>query len=94
MTRDSKLHILGSVISSVEKMPAYLSKGELVSYITHDGIQQSKVVSMAKIKDRLYYRLENGDYVADTHYGLVRTVENKDLLKSFGELYGGTSWQQ
>lgn len=74
-------------------MPAYASKGELINYITSEGFRQSKIVSMAQIDDRIYYRLENGDYVKDTHLGLVRTYENDDLLRLFGEFYGGKTQQ-
>lgn len=70
-------------------MPAYASKGYLVNYITSEGFRQSKIVSMAQIDDKIYYRLENSDCVRETPIGLVKTYESDDILRLFGESFEG-----
>ena len=75
-------------------MPAYLSKQKLISYVTSDGVKQSKIVSMAKIGNNLYYRLENGDYAEDTPSGFVKAYLATEMLRSFSDLHGATTWRQ
>ena len=75
-------------------MSAYLSNRDLIGYITSDGITQSKIVSMAKIGDNLYYHLENWDYVEDTPFGLIKLYPTAEMLKAFSELHRGITWQQ
>ena len=74
-------------------MPAYASKGELITYITSKGFRKSRIVSMAQINGGIYYRLENGDYIKTTPLGFVKTYESNDLLKLFGETHEGKTEQ-
>ena len=70
-------------------MPAYTTKGEFINYMTSKGSRKSKIVSITQINDRIYYRLENGDYIRDTQFGLIKTYESDDLLRLLGESNGG-----
>jgi hypothetical protein len=72
-------------------MPAYSFKRKSVSYMTSEGIQHSKLVSMIKAHNRLYYQLENGDFVESTPLGFTKAYEDEELLKEFGKLYRGTT---
>ena len=55
---------------------AFQLKGEQVTYISYDGLKSCKIVSGAVFQKRTYYLLENGDYVAETPFGLVKTAVN------------------
>ena len=74
-------------------MPAYSFKKMSVSYTTSEGIQHSRLVSMIKVHNRLYYQLENGDFVENTSLGFAKAYEDEELLKEFGKLYCGTTVQ-
>ena len=64
-------------------MARMISKEEL-RYIAFDGIRKSTIVKIVVIADRTYYRLENGDFAAETPYGPVKTFETKQILETFG----------
>jgi len=72
-------------------MPAYSFKRKSLSYMTSEGIQHSRLVSMIKVHNRLYYQLENGDFVENTSLGFSKAYEDDELLKEFRNLYRGTT---
>jgi len=72
-------------------MPAYSFKRKSVSYTTSEGIRQSRMVGMIKVHSRLYYRLENGDFVEGTPLGFAKAYEDEELLKEFGKIFCGTT---
>jgi len=64
-------------------MAVLLAKGDLACYISRDGIMNCKVIKTVTFMNRIIYLLENGDYVADTPYGLVRTYPDNQVVKAF-----------
>jgi hypothetical protein len=65
-----------------------IARGELLAYVTYEGIVESNVLNITIIKERVYYELENGDYAVETSSGPVKTAKNETVLEAFGH---GTS---
>ena len=66
-------------------MAVMLSKGDSACYISRDGVMNCRVKGAVVFMDRVLYLLENGDYAADTPYGLVKTYPDTQVIRAFME---------
>jgi hypothetical protein len=60
-----------------------MRKGEILTYVTADGVSKGKIEKISLMENRIFYQLENGDYAVDTHCGAIKTYPKADLLKAF-----------
>jgi hypothetical protein len=69
-------------------MELFLSVGNPVEYITSEGVKSGVINGVTLFNGKLYYRLDNGDYILQSHFGPVKTYESDKLNKAFAKRIG------
>jgi hypothetical protein len=67
-------------------MASALSNGDKLFYASCEGMKCSVIVNTLTIKDKTFYRLENGEYAMETNLGIVRAMLTHEVMQAFGVL--------
>ena len=59
------------------------SIGEMVRYITSDGIRSGTIANVTELDNKTFYRIENGDYVDDSPLVPIKVNPNRELENAF-----------